>query len=219
VLEAHGVHCALLDFGGQLLALDAPPGTPGWRVDVLDPRTPGERLETRWLTRASLSTTADTERGLVIGGQMHSHVIDPRTGRPVEGVLAAWVVHARATDADALSTALFVLGPERGLEWGARARRRRAHLAGRGRAALHGRVRGRRGRAVREFLAPRPSLSQLLARAAPGLHRVPALHAGELRRHAGAGARAQRLHAGFGRALLRRRRREATPRRAASCSS
>ena len=41
-----------------------------------------------------------------------SHILDPRTGMPAEGVLSATILAPRATDADALATAAFVLGPE-----------------------------------------------------------------------------------------------------------
>ena len=114
VLEGRGVHGALLNFGGQILALDPPPGEPSWTVDVRDPARPDRMLTSVRLARASLACTADYERGLAIGGRRFSHVVDPRTGRPVEGMLGAVVVCSTATEADALSTALYVLGEEAG---------------------------------------------------------------------------------------------------------
>ncbi|MBI5365239.1 MAG: FAD:protein FMN transferase [Planctomycetes bacterium] len=113
-LERRGVHSALLDFGGQVLALDPPPCASGWEVRLRDPRHPEATLGSRLLVRCSVATTADYERGRVVDGTRVSHVLDPRTGRPVEGMLGAIVLHASATDADALSTTLFVLGAEAG---------------------------------------------------------------------------------------------------------
>ena len=117
LLVEHGVRSALLDFGGQILALGAPPDANGWRVRLCDPRPPegaeAEVLEIV-LKDESISTSADTERALLIAGQRYSHHVDPRSGRPVEGMLAVFVVNSRARDADAWSTALFVLGVERG---------------------------------------------------------------------------------------------------------
>jgi len=101
-LQDRGVTCALLDFGGQLLALDPPSGEAGWKVDLRDPRDAERIRRSIRLVRASISTTADYERGLEIAGARISHVVDPRTGLPVE--------------ADALSTALYVLGPQAGAE-------------------------------------------------------------------------------------------------------
>lgn len=113
-LESRGVTRALLSFGGQLLALDPPRGTSGWRVAIAHPARPGDVLETRSLARVSLSTSGDQERGRIVDGRRVSHIVDPRDGRPVEGMLAAIVEHPRAADADAWSTALYVLGARDG---------------------------------------------------------------------------------------------------------
>ncbi len=107
VLDSRGIHRALLDFGGQVLALDPPPGEPGWLVAVSDPASTEAALGGYEITRASVSTSATVERG--------SHILDPRTGKPPEGALSATSCARTATEADALSTILFVLGPEAGL--------------------------------------------------------------------------------------------------------
>jgi thiamine biosynthesis lipoprotein len=111
-LEARGIHAALLDFGGQLLALDAPPGETAWIAEVRDPAHAARPLMRLRLVRASISSTADYERGMTLCGRRISHVVDPRTGMPVEGMLGTSVVAPTATEADALSTALYVLGFE-----------------------------------------------------------------------------------------------------------
>jgi thiamine biosynthesis lipoprotein len=64
---------------------------------------------------ASLSTSADNESFFVAGGVRYHHVLDPRTGWPSRGLRSATVAAPDATTADALSTALLVLGAERGL--------------------------------------------------------------------------------------------------------
>ncbi len=115
VLERAGANMALLDFGGQILALDAPPGTPGWQVDLRNPIHPEGTTATIWLSRASIASSADYERGLQVGSAPVSHIVDPRSGLPAADTLATIVISANATDADAWSTALFVLGPGPGL--------------------------------------------------------------------------------------------------------
>ncbi len=105
VLEQHGIHQALLNFGGQILALDPPPGREGWIVAVRDPEQPESWLGGYRLQRGSISTSALYERA--------GHIVDPRTGEPVESFGSATVLAANATDADALSTAVSVLGAER----------------------------------------------------------------------------------------------------------
>jgi thiamine biosynthesis lipoprotein len=117
VLEGARVHVALLDFGGQMLALDPPPGERAWRIELRDPRHPERTLVGVDLVRASLSSSADYERGVEIAGRRVSHVVDPRTGMPVEGMIGTSVIRPTATEADALSTALFVMGQENGLKF------------------------------------------------------------------------------------------------------
>jgi len=121
ILRARGFPRALLDFGGQLLALDAPAGRAGWPVEVRDPRggsAPWFELELRG---GSLSTTSDDQQSLEVGGRRFSHVLDPRSGAPVAGRLAACVIASEAARADAWSTALYVPGAETGLPLAERA--------------------------------------------------------------------------------------------------
>ncbi len=103
VLEERGVSRALLNFGGQVLALDAPPGETAWVVPIRDPRSEERAIGHFELVRASVSTSASYERG--------AHIVDPHTGKPTESSLSTTVCAPSATAADALSTTLDVLGP------------------------------------------------------------------------------------------------------------
>ena len=104
ILESNGISVALLDFGGQLLALDPPPGKSAWDVGIFDPRQSGMLLRSVQLVRASLATSADYERG--------HHIIDPRRGDLACVALSTTILASDATRADAASTMLAVLGPE-----------------------------------------------------------------------------------------------------------
>ncbi len=111
VLETHGVRRALLDFAGQALALDAPPGLDAWPVVIDDPRRPRARpLAVVPLVRASVATSSQRERTVTRGGRRVGHILDPRSGRPVRRTRQASAFAARAVDADALATAAFVAG-------------------------------------------------------------------------------------------------------------
>ena len=72
------------------------------------------------MATGSLSTSAGSERDLVVNGERVGHIFDPRTGRPAtfNGSVTVW--HERGLAADALSTALYVMGPEEGLRWARR---------------------------------------------------------------------------------------------------
>ncbi len=109
--EARELRRALFNFGGQLLAMEGPQDGAGWPVQIRDPR-PGA-TQALWeleLRNASLATSADDQRGGAIDGLRFSHIIDPRTGRPAQGSWSCSVLARSATEADALSTACFVLG-------------------------------------------------------------------------------------------------------------
>jgi thiamine biosynthesis lipoprotein len=121
IVRARGFPRALLDFGGQLLALDAPAGRSGWPVEARDPRGDSKPLFELELHNGSLSTTSDDQLGIEVGGTRYSHVIDPRRGAPVAGRLAACVLASEGARADAWSTALYVLGAESGLPLAQRA--------------------------------------------------------------------------------------------------
>ena len=111
--EAAGV---LVNLGGNLRAWGSPrPGTEAWSVSVRDPFLPYGRgsVGTLPLTDGrATATSGGYEQFVEIGGHRYAHIVDPRTGRPAAGVAQATVAAATAAEADALSTACFVLGPE-----------------------------------------------------------------------------------------------------------
>lgn len=106
ILRSRGIDVFLLEFGGEILVGDPPSGKDGWVVDLGD----GEKTR---LSNEALSTSGDAEQFVVLDGVRYSHVIDPRNGEPLsDGVRA--IVRARSSaEADALSTALSVIGAER----------------------------------------------------------------------------------------------------------
>lgn len=115
LLDKRGFENFLLVSGGQVYARGSRGGRP-WQVGVRDPR--GERDEifaTLPLADGSLSTSADNESFFVVDGVRYHHILDPQTGWPSKGVRSATVLAADPTLADALSTAVMVLGKERGL--------------------------------------------------------------------------------------------------------
>jgi thiamine biosynthesis lipoprotein len=114
LLRERGVASALVSAGGSTLyALGAPPGTAGWNVSVADP-VDGTRTATRLTLRdRALSMSGSSEKVFEKDGRRYSHVMDPRTGRPVSGVLAVAVVTDTGTRGDALDNSFFVAGVEK----------------------------------------------------------------------------------------------------------
>jgi len=110
VLARHGVRRALLSFRSTLLAIDPPPGQDAWVVPVVHDGTGRTVAEVR-LARGALSVSSAGASSFDDGAVARGHVIDPSSGVPVEAGRLAWVRHASAAAADALSTALLVRGP------------------------------------------------------------------------------------------------------------
>ena len=110
-LEAAGAANFLLDLGGNIRVRGSPraDGSP-WRIGVRDPgdptKTVGDPVPLK--SGQAVATSGSYERFVEIGGRRYSHIVDPRTGRPVERGGSVSVVAPTAMEADARSTALFV---------------------------------------------------------------------------------------------------------------
>lgn len=113
VLRSHALPISLVSLAGDVFAGDPPPGAKGWRVEVRGDRSGDDSppIGTLWLTRAGVSTSGDATQHVMVGGTRYSHIIDPRTGLGVRSSQTVTVLSPRGMDADALSTALSVLGP------------------------------------------------------------------------------------------------------------
>jgi len=111
ILRANGVSSALVSSGtSSLYALGAPPGERGWKITVRDPYDARKVGDIAYLKDYSLSASGNYEKFFKLAGKTYCHIMDPRTGRPVENMLSTVVLAPRATQSDALSTAFFVLG-------------------------------------------------------------------------------------------------------------
>ncbi len=118
LLRERGVENALIHGGSSTIcALGAPPGEEHWLVGLRHPERPSERLGTIRLRDEALSTSGGYEQFFVANGRTYSHLLDPRTGYPAEGLLSASVITPGGTESDALSTAFFIMGIEGATEY------------------------------------------------------------------------------------------------------
>src|SRR5215510_4269145 len=93
VLREAGIQSALVDAGSSTLyALGAPPGKNGWTVRVPHPGHRDQTVSTVLLRDASLSTSGSYEKFFRLNGRIYCHILDPHTGRPVEGMLQTSVI-------------------------------------------------------------------------------------------------------------------------------
>jgi thiamine biosynthesis lipoprotein len=111
-LESIGITKFLLEIGGEVLARGE------WRVGIQTPAAPpGEAAQILQLKDQSIATSGVYRQTFTAEGKQRSHILDPRTGRPVEHALASVsVIHSSAAQADGFATALLVMGPAKGRE-------------------------------------------------------------------------------------------------------
>lgn len=112
-LARHGVRNAMVNGGGDVLVRGRIQGRP-WRIGIRDGHRPGELYATLALERGFVVSSGDYERRFERAGRRYHHILDPRTGYPVEGVNGVTLVGERLEDINGLSAAVMVLGPERG---------------------------------------------------------------------------------------------------------
>lgn len=118
VLRAHGIRSGLIDAGGNIWALGRRPDAKPWRIGIKNPRPEhgGDLLAVVPSEDLTLVTSGDYERYFIKDGVRYHHIFDPRTGRPAQGTISATIIGKNSAEADILSTTVFVLGPEKGLE-------------------------------------------------------------------------------------------------------
>jgi FAD:protein FMN transferase len=112
ILRSRGISRALIDAGGStIFAIGSPPRQSSWLVHLRDPS--GKIDPQVKLSDNSVSTSEQTAPS-VLGNNYAGHIIDPESGVPVNSTVAVSAVAKTATASDALSTTLFLLGPEKG---------------------------------------------------------------------------------------------------------
>ena len=115
LLREQGIGEASVSAGGDSRILGDRRGAP-WTVGVRHPRDDQEVAVRLPLTDTAVSTSGDYERFFVEDGVRYHHILNPTTGDSARGALSVTVLGPNATVTDALSTSVFVLGPEKGLE-------------------------------------------------------------------------------------------------------
>ncbi|HUX91635.1 MAG TPA: FAD:protein FMN transferase [Gallionellaceae bacterium] len=112
LLKQQGIHNALINIGGNVLALGTHGSRP-WRVGIQHPRKPGPLATLELRDGEAIGTSGDYQRYFELDGSRYCHLIDPRSGQPVQGVQAVTVLTRGARAgvlSDATSKPLFIAG-------------------------------------------------------------------------------------------------------------
>ncbi|MEZ6116635.1 MAG: FAD:protein FMN transferase [Pirellulaceae bacterium] len=120
----NGIQAAMVNGGGDIAVSRAPPGTSGWRVIILplnaDENPHGEKLPepmTLVLSNQAVATSGDVFQFVEIDGRRYSHIIDPKTGTGLQRTSSVTVIAPTGMQADALASAVTVMGPSKSFSW------------------------------------------------------------------------------------------------------
>jgi thiamine biosynthesis lipoprotein len=114
-MRARGFRRGLIELGGDLFAFDDRNLPVSFRIGVRDPERTDRMLGVLHFAGGGVVTSGDYERGYEVAGRRYAHVIDPRTGVPVEGIRSVTLMAESGARADALATGVMVLGEREGL--------------------------------------------------------------------------------------------------------
>jgi FAD:protein FMN transferase len=111
VLRKQRIEIALVSASGSsIYAMGAPPGEPGWKVSIRDPKDEMKTVEDVVLKNESLSTSGNYEKFFEADGKIYAHIMDPRTGFPAPGMLSVSIVTPRTIDSEAWCKPFFING-------------------------------------------------------------------------------------------------------------
>lgn len=118
ILREYGIEHAVLSLGGNVYVLGSAPNGQPWNIGIQDPDDKQDIIATLSLSNCSAVTSGDYERYFEQDGIRYHHIFDPKTGYPGNsGVRSVTIICESSTQADAYSTALFLMGMERGMEF------------------------------------------------------------------------------------------------------
>ncbi len=117
LLVENNVHSAIINLGGNVLTIGKKGNTP-FKVGIQDPKKERNQIiETVDIEDKSVVTSGIYERFIEYNGKKYHHILDPKTGYPVENdIIQTTIISDKSIDGDALSTCVFLLGKDKGLE-------------------------------------------------------------------------------------------------------
>ncbi|MEK6546643.1 MAG: FAD:protein FMN transferase [Nitrospinota bacterium] len=113
-VKKNGIDDVLINAGGDIRATGESENAQ-WKIGVLHPREKDKLMDTILLKNLSVATSGDYRKYFISDGKRYHHILDPVTGLPVEGVQSVTIIAPLAVDADALATAVFVMGKKKGM--------------------------------------------------------------------------------------------------------
>ena len=118
ILRERGISSALMSLGGNVQSLGAKPDGSLWNIAIQDPKNPQKYAGAIKIADKAVVTSGTYQRYFERDGAVYHHLIDPSTGRPADnGLLSVTIISDSGTLADALSTAVFIMGVETAVDF------------------------------------------------------------------------------------------------------
>ena len=116
ILIKKNVKSGIINAGGDLTAWGEKPSGNDWMIAIVNPLNKNKVFSWLPINDKSIVTSGSYERFIKFNGKSYSHIIDPRSGYPIDGILSVTIIAEKAELADALATSVFVLGENVGLD-------------------------------------------------------------------------------------------------------
>ena len=117
VARGAGIRHGLVNLGGDIRIVGPQADGRPWLIGIVHPRCPDAAIATLSLAEGAVTTSGGYERFVEIDGRRYSHLLDPRSGWPVDGLLSVSVVASQAVVAGSVATVALLQGQADGLEW------------------------------------------------------------------------------------------------------
>ena len=111
------VSSGIVNAGGDLYAFGQKSKQNSWTIGLQHPRKPQDLLASFAVKNQAIATSGDYQRYFMKDGIRYHHIFDPQTGKPARLMISTTIITTEVMDADALATAVFVMGPDKGIEW------------------------------------------------------------------------------------------------------
>lgn len=116
ILQEKGFDSGIINASGDMSAWGLMPSGNPWKVAITNPLAKEKSFALLPIKNQAIVTSGDYEKYVEIAGERYSHIIDPRSGMPTKGIVSVTVIAPKAELADALATAVFVMGSQTGLD-------------------------------------------------------------------------------------------------------
>ena len=114
--ETRHIDHGLIDLGGDIRVIGAPPASKPWSIQIRDPKEPTTAIASLPIVAGAIATSGNYERYIDVGGKRYCHILNPMTGWPTQGLSSVTVTAQSCMVAGSLSTIAMLKGKP-GIEW------------------------------------------------------------------------------------------------------